>query len=375
MEDSRQPIRILHVTFNMGFGGTEQVIRQLVGNLPPESFHNEIVCIDGFVGDIGQQLSSGGTGIHTLSRGQGLDFGLARQLRRIIRQQRIDVVHCHQYTPFFYGWLASLGLRARVVFTEHGRFHPDRHRYKARLINPLMARMTSKLVAISDATREALVEYEFMPRSRIDVIYNGIQGFKKDYESAARLKHQLGIPASGFVLGTVSRLDPVKNQRMMLRAFQLSQAQCADVWLLMVGDGPDRDMLTDYAHELGVSDRVIFTGFQSEPASYLRAMDVFLLSSHTEGTSMTLLEAMSLGIPSVATAVGGNPEVIEDGYSGLLVPSEDDKSMADAIIRLQRGKGLRLELSSQCLQSFRQRFSVPTMIESYSHCYRCRPEA
>ncbi|PAV27039.1 glycosyltransferase [Tamilnaduibacter salinus] len=372
MEEHIRPIRILHVTFNMGFGGTEQVIRQLVQNLPADAYRNEIVCIDGFVGEMGQQLQSEGVTVQTLPRGQGLDVRLAGKLRRIIRRGGIDIVHCHQYTPFFYGWLASLGLSAQVVFTEHGRFHPDRYRYKARWINPLMARLTPALVAISQATREALVEYEFMPRCRIDVIYNGIQGFDPDAAGAAELRRELGIPASDTVLGTVSRLDPVKNQRMMLEAFQQFHQQHPDSWLLLVGDGPDRSRLEAYARELAVSDQVVFTGFQSRPSTYLQAMDVFLLSSHTEGTSMTLLEAMSLGIPPVVTDVGGNPEIVTHRQDGMLVPTEDPERMAQALEDIVSDPAFQQSLSATAKQTFNHRFSVEVMTDAYRRCYqRC----
>src|SRR5690606_15548443 len=105
-------------------------------------------------------------------------------------------------------------------------------------------------------------------------------------------------------------------------------------WLLMVGDGPDRAALEALARELDINARVIFTGFKTKPADFLAALDLFLLSSFTEGTSMTLLEAMSLGIPAVVTDVGGNPEIIEQGSTGLLTPSDDDRSFADAMLSL-----------------------------------------
>jgi glycosyltransferase involved in cell wall biosynthesis len=170
------------------------------------------------------------------------------------------------------------------MFTEHGRFHPDRHRYTALPINPLMP---PAIVSISEATRESLVRYEFIPRTKI--------------------RESLGIPEEAFVVGTVSRLDPVKNQPMMLRAFQ-SFSECnPNAWLLMVGGGPDRQHLEQLAIQLQISKRTVFTGYVNKPAQHPAAMDVFLLSSHTEGASMTLLEAMSLRIPPVEKILGATP--------------------------------------------------------------------
>lgn len=363
--------RILHVTFNMGFGGTEQVIRQLVMHLPRDQFSNEILCIDGEVGEMGQRLEAEqGITIHQLKRQPGLDWRLALDIRRLVKQQGITIMHCHQYTPWFYGWLGSLGTGVRRVFTEHGRFHPDRHRRKAWLVNKLMAATTDSVVAISRATREALVEYEFLPAAKIEVIYNGIETLASDPEQARELRAHLGIAGDDLVLGTVSRLDPVKNQRMMLKAFSLFAGKEPGCWLLIVGDGPDRAMLEEYARQLGIENRVIFTGFQSAPVRYLEIMDIFLLSSHTEGTSMTVLEAMSLGKPCILTRVGGNPELVEDQVSGILVQTENSNAMAAAIGELVENKALRHRLGEQAKATFERRFSASKMADNYLGCYQ-----
>lgn len=371
-ENEQQPNQgVLHITFNMGFGGTEQVIRQLLMHLPKDRFTNEILCIDGKVGEIGQGLEAEhGTRVHRLERQPGLDWRLALNIRRLIKHGDFSIVHCHQYTPWFYGWLGSLGTGVRLVFTEHGRFHPDTYRRKAWLINKFMALTTQHLVAISKATREALTEYEFIPRRWVQVIYNGIAPLKENPEKAEKLRESLGIPESGFVCGTVSRLDPVKNQRMMLKAFSMLHRDCDNNWLLMVGDGPDSTMLKQYAVELGIAERVVFTGFQSEPGPYLAAMDVFLLSSHTEGTSMTLLEAMSLGKPCVVTNVGGNPELVNHGVNGLLVPTDNPDAMFQAMAGLQKNSDQMESMGQKAQNRFHLEFAAEQMAQQYAGCYQ-----
>lgn len=370
MEQGPTPIRILHVTFNMGIGGTEQVIRQLVTGLPSDTCVSCVACIDGYVGEIGRQLQSYNIPVFALNRSPGIDRELVRNLRSKVRELGIDVVHCHQYTPWFYGWLATLGTGTPVVFTEHGRFHPDRYRYKALPVNLVMAMTTSAIVAISRATRSALAKYEFLPKSRVQVLYNGIRGLSRNTEGARVVRRELGIPDGDFVMGTVARLDPVKNQRMMLEGFAGILEEYSDSWLLMVGDGPDRAMLEEYAVTLGVDSRVIFTGFRDQPADYLAAMDLFLLTSHTEGTSMTLLEAMSLGIPAIATAVGGNVEIVDQEKSGLLIPTEQPAALTDAIRRLRRAPDLVDSLRAGSLGRFEARFSISHMVAGYRELYR-----
>ena len=364
-----QRIRILHITFNMGIGGTEQVIRQLVDHLPNETFENRIVCIDGFVGEIGKALSRQGVHVEAFSREPGFDRYLIGRIRQLITSWQPHIVHCHQYTPYLYGWLAALGKRTRVIFTEHGRFYPDRYRYKAFLVNALIARFTYSLVAISKATKEALVKYECMPRSRIKVIYNGLKGLERDPIATKALRESLGIPPNAFVVGTVARLDTVKNQPMMIKAFKLALDQLEDGRLLIVGDGPEREYLEGLAKDLGIDDRVIFTGFITAPQDYLATMDLFLLSSHTEGTSMTLLEAMSLGIPSVVTDVGGNPEIVVHGKTGIVTTPGDEVAFADAMVTLGQDEEAYRSMAAESKQLFESRFSVERMVENYGQLY------
>ncbi|AOY90155.1 glycosyltransferase [Marinobacter salinus] len=353
----------------MGIGGTEQVIRQLVDSLPDSMFTNIIVCIDGEVGELGKQLEQLGTEIIAFKRNPGLDFSLVKKIRHLIDTGSIDIVHCHQYTPWVYGTLAAVGKGKTVVFTEHGRFHPDRYRYKALLANRLLAMVTDSIVAISEATRSALARYEFIPKRRIEVIYNGIKPLKVTREDSERTKVSLGVPLGVPVLGTVARLDPVKNQGMMLDAFARVLERHPECRMVLVGDGPDRKMLEDRANILKITNRVIFTGFKTEPGLYLSIFDIFILSSHTEGTSMTLLEAMSLGIPCVVTDVGGNPEIVENEKSGILVPSRSDEQLAGALCRLIEDRSLRSYLGDAGLRRFEEGFSAAAMTDKYQSLY------
>lgn len=369
IQPPEKPLRVLHLTFNMGIGGTEQVIRQLVEGMRSEGIESEILCIDGHIGPIGEALQQSGIAVHAIARKQGFDWSLTAAIRKRVREGRFDVVHCHQYTPWVYGWLGALGTSGKVVFTEHGRFYPDRYRYKAMFINPIMAMLTPAIVAISSATKEALVKYEFIPGKKIRVIYNGIRPLQRDDLEVQKVRDSLGIPKEAFVIGTVSRLDPVKNQGMMLRAFREFAGKRTNTYLLMVGDGPDKEKLLLLANEYGISERTIFTGFINNPVHYLSAMNVFLLSSHTEGTSMTLLEAMSLEIPAVATRVGGNPEIIEDGVTGMLIEPDMASPFATAIDKLYQDPVLRQRMGKAARQRFDERFSASAMIYQYRKAY------
>jgi glycosyltransferase involved in cell wall biosynthesis len=367
-----QPKHILHITFNMQIGGTEQVIRNLVEGLDPAQYTSSILCIDGEIGPWGKELQAKGFKHFCWKRKPGLDTGLIRKIGQLIRSEGVDILHCHQYTPYSYGCLGSLLNRVPVIFTEHGRFYPDFGTTKRRCINPLLQLKTAAITAISAATKTALVEHENFSEHRIEVIYNGIadlaNGLQDDDKQA--LQHSLGLNPSDIVYGTISRLDTIKNQTMMIKAFAQAMAAQPALKLLIVGDGPERDTLQQLTAELRLNDAVIFTGFQANPQAYLSLMDVFLLPSLSEGTSMTLLEAMSFSKPSIATAVGGTPEILQHEKTGLLTDNKDQQGLCDAITTLAGDAALRSTYGNNARHSYEKRFTLSAMSQAYEALYQ-----
>ena len=176
----------------------------------------------------------------------------------------------------------------KVIFTEHGRFYPDRTSWKRKLVNPILNRITDYVTAISRATKQALIDYEYIPGERIEVIYNGIEPLVADPDGVAKLRHELGLTDDEKVVGTIARLDPIKNHQMMFRAFKRVLDRFPESRLILVGDGEERQNLEQLADHLAIRDKIIFTGYVSRPHNHLQLMDIFLLSSLSEGTSMTI---------------------------------------------------------------------------------------
>lgn len=365
-----KPLRVLHVTFDMRIGGTEQVIRNLIEANNTEHCEMSVFCIEEPVGPFGQHLIKAGVSIASANRREGFDLQIIRQLRAHIRALQVDVVHCHQYTPWVYGALAAFGTGARVMFTEHGRFFPDAARPKRRYVNPILMRMTKNITAISHATAEALEHYEYIPRSRVQVIHNGIAALAPDDASSPSVRREFDIQDDALLLGTIARFDPIKDHNMMLRAFSKVLAVHSDSRLIIVGDGETRPEIEALIDTLGIGDRVILTGYRPYPAKILAEIDVFLLSSLSEGMSMTLLEAMSLSKPCVVTNAGGNPEVIEDGINGFVTPVGDEAAFANAIIEIALDGELRARLGQASLELFRRKFTSEKMHAEYLKLYR-----
>ena len=359
--------RVAHVTFDMGIGGTEQVICQLVRGTP--DMKHMVVCIDGGPGAMGQALSDEGVAVHALCRKPGLDLQLARELRRLVQRFGVDILHCHQYTPFVYGSLSALGSPVRVIFTEHGRFYPDRSSWKRRLVNPLLAAQADAITAISRATAGALEEFEGIPRPRIQVIYNGIDQESAGSFDRSSLLAELGVPEDATVVGTIGRLDTIKNFPMMIKAFARIAADYPKLYLVIIGDGPERENLQSVVRTYGLDGRVRLTGFIDNPRRYLEVFGAFLLSSFSEGTSMSLLESMVAGRPSVVTRVGGNAELVQDGETGLVVDSEDEAGFSDAIDRLLAQPAAADLLGAAARARYLEMFTVEHMTEQYRQLY------
>lgn len=353
----------------MAIGGTEQVIRQIVENTDRERFNPSILCIDGKIGALGEQLQSSGQQITAFARKPGFDFSLIAELRKHILENDIHVVHCHQYTPYIYGLFAAITASAKTIFTEHGRFYPDSRKWKRTLVNPILSLATYAITAISKATAQALVDFENFPQNKISVVYNGIADFDQTESNRTDLLAELGIPESNLIIGTISRLDPIKNQSMILKGFASILRTHPNCSLIIVGDGPIREQLEMEAKSLNIQKNTTFTGFKIDPQRYLRVMDIFLLPSLSEGTSMTLLESMALSKPSIVTNVGGNPEIVEHKKTGLVIPNKDEAKFRDALFALLDDKETR-ELYGQAARScYAQTFTVEKMISAYQEIY------
>lgn len=363
-------IKVLHLTYDMRIGGTEMVIKNLIiGNADP-NVSMSIYCIEAPIGPWGCELQNNGTQITVHERRPRLDFSLIKSLRKHIKQNEIDVIHCHQYTPWVYGALAAAFTKTKVLFTEHGRFYPDVSSFKRRLINPILLSLTSSCTAISKATSKALCKYEFFPSAKVKVIYNGVTPLKPDLKACDELKKKYCIAEYDFIFGTVARLDPIKNQTMMIQAFAEVLKKIPNALLIIVGDGEEKEKLHSLVDELAINKSVVFTGFVPNPVNHIQIMDVFLLSSFSEGTSMTLLEAMSLGKPCVVTDAGGNKEIISHSQTGFVVENGNAEEFALEMYRMFENRKLYLEMRANASDDFKSRFDETIMQANYNEIYK-----
>jgi len=204
----------------------------------------------------------------------------------------------------------------------------------------------------------------------VQFIPNGIDGsFYQDPPPRSELLNELGLNESIKLVGIVARLDPIKNHALLINAMKIVHERIPEARLIVVGDGPLRGELEQLTSELDLKDVVIFIGERSDVPRILSGLDLFVLSSLSEGMSITLVEAMAAGLPIVVTDVGGNPLLITSGDNGLLVPSNDCKAMNDEITRLLNDRVLSKRLGSEARDRFNAKFTLHKMIEKHREIY------
>ena len=359
--------RILQLLHGLNTGGAE-ILADRLGRRLSDIYDVSFACLDN-VGEIGEQLIASGYRVEQLQRGAGIDFGCVRRLASVVRDQRIDLIHAHQYTPFFYA-MASRMLRAGqpILFTEHGRFLPDYPRRKRMLFNRTMLRRKDRLVAVGNDVKRALVENEGLPTERIDVIYNGIPvaAFDPDRfpDASCQLRQEIGLPPDAVVAVQVARLDYLKDHCTAIRAIAKA-AESSDIHLVVVGEGPERQKMEQEIRELKICEHVHLLGLRQDVPKVLAGADILLLTSISEGIPLTLIEGMAARLPIVSTDVGGVSEIVGDQVHGFLCPAKDSDALAERLVRLGNDPTLREQMGLAGCKEACGRFSEKMMHDQY----------
>jgi len=371
------PIRVGFVLHVMQVAGAEVLVAETIRRLGPR-IDPVILCLDA-VGQLGERLQAEGVRVIAYGRKAGMDLGVSRRMARDIRAARLQVLHAHQYTPFFYAGLAArlCRPRPRVIFTEHGRHYPDVISSKRRLANRLVfAHLADRVNAVCEFSARSLAEKDGFGGGPIEVIPNGIDRPKYEALSdipATRLR--LGLDPARKYIACVARFHPVKDHRTLLEAFATVARTRPDTDLLLVGDGALRPDLERLTSQYGLCNRVHFLGVRDDVADILRVVDVFTLTSVSEAASITLLEAMAAARPVVVTAVGGNPEIVRDGVDGLLAPRGDAHAISAALLRVLGDDDLARRLGSSGARRVAETYLLDRTVERYYELYAAEAEA
>ena len=330
----RSPVRVLELRSAVGSGGGPEKTILLGAARADRARYAVTVCyirdLRDRAFDLDQRAAAMQVDFEPLTERHSFDLGVVPKLHRLIRRLQIDIVHAHDYKTDALAWLVSGVAGAIPMSTVHGWSSFSRkEQFYYWWDKRFLARYPS-IIAVSSKIKSQLLETGARPAD-VQVIHNGIDAeqFRPDPAVRARMRRELGIPDGRVVLGAVGRLSHEKRFELLIEA--ASRLQNDNVRVVLVGEGDERGRLESCARQLGMADRVTLTGHRSDVREVHQIFDVYVQTSDTEGISNSVLEAMALRTPIVATDVGGTSELIADGVHGVLVPKGDLVRLTAAI--------------------------------------------
>jgi glycosyltransferase involved in cell wall biosynthesis len=365
----KKPV-LAYVVNSLNPGGTEKLVVEM-GLAFAGEFELQVYCLDE-PGSWASRLRDAGIAVHGMWRQPGIDLSVPVRLARMLRESGAQIIHAHQCSAWFYAALSRLiNPGPKLLLEEHGRFWPEPDNAKRRFVNrQLINRLTHRFIAVSQDIATRLARYEGIPAERIEVIYNGVDAIPRpSVEEIAQRRIALGLSPDDFVVGTVGRFDPIKNLPMLVDAIAKVCRTNERVKGLLIGDGPQREVIAQRVRDAGLAGRIILTGHRDDARMLLPCMDLFVLASFSEGTSVALLEAMSAGLPAAVTAVGGNPEIVLDGKTGWVVASDDAPALTQVFTRALSDSQSCKAFGEAGHQRFESRFTMAAMLASYRGVY------
>ena len=355
---------VAHVIYRLDIGGLENGLVNLINRMPDDRYRHAILCLNGytdFSSRIGKHVE-----LIDIGKKEGQDMGMHLRLWKAFMKLKPDIVHTRNLAALeaaVPAWLAGVKIR---IHGEHGRDVNDldgknrKYRFVRRLYSPFITRY----IALS-RDLECYLERDIgIRRSRIAQIYNGVDSSKF---------HPSASQGEQFVIGTVGRMQAVKDQITLARAFvrmlEIAPQYRAKARLLMVGDGPLKIEAMKILEASGFGELAEFPGSSNDVPEMMGKMDLFVLPSLAEGISNTILEAMSCGLPIIATDVGGNPELVENGKTGLIVPPADPERMALSMLTYLSDQDLAIRHGKASRERIEMHFSMEAMVRNYMHVY------
>lgn len=370
MEKSK--LKIVHVVLSLDIGGMENVIANIISKIDKKAFTVIVVCLLN-KGPLVAKVEKMGAKVLLVKRMvRGFSLLYPYSLLSVLKKEEPDLIHSHSGS-----WLTAAITSKYTgiphIYTEHGRHYPD-----PKLIiflEGLYSRFTKKIVAVSPMLAGYLKKTLKINSDKIELIENGVDiAHYRPQEKCAAIKNELGLSPDTKVIGIIARLSKVKNHYILLLAFKQIISKKKNVRLLIVGDGPEHLNIENAIKELGLSKYCFLLGERHDIPELLSVMDVFVLPSLSEGTSLSLLQAMSCGKPVIVSKVGGNLKIVKNGVTGFLVPASPPELLAEALGQILTHDHLAKTLGLEARKLIFQKFNLDEMVKKYESLYRwsCR---
>ena len=351
-----RPLRVCHVSLTLKTGGLERLLADIARHHHAAQCRPEFLALTD-VGRFADVIREAGCRVHTLSPAGR--FGQLRQMVRLFHAGRFDVVHTHNTYPHIYGSIAARMARVPVVVnTRHGQ--RAGHGWKSRTQFRWASRLVDRIIAVSDDAAQLCVNADGVSPGKVMRVWNGI-----DVED-----FQFTGPAAAPVAISVARLSAEKDFPTLLHAMSIAVRDVPDLLLKLVGDGPERRHVEQLTRQLNLTRHVEFLGDRSDVPALLAGAGFFVTASLTEGISLTLLEAMAVGLPVIATSVGGNSEIVDAPRTGQLVPPGDAAGLAAAMVEMCRQPDCWQALGQAGRERVEEHFDVRRMVSDYERLYR-----
>ncbi|MDP1526752.1 MAG: glycosyltransferase [Rhodocyclaceae bacterium] len=368
--------RILHLITRLPIGGAERLLLGILRNLDPTQFESVVCCIQDR-GELAEEAEAMGLPVIALNMMQrgGHDRLVVPALRKLMRDQRIDLVHTHLYHANLYGRLAARKEGIPAIASVHNTY--KKRKWYRHLINRWLARDTFVITAGSEDVERDLLEVDRLPKSKVVRLPNSIDLSRVETTmGVAEAKQHFGFAATDIVIGTVGRAEEQKGHAFLLEAFaKLRQRPDGErLKLLLVGDGRLLPQLKESAANLGIAKACCFPGSIAHLAEVYRAIDLFAMPSLWEGLSLAMLEAMASGLPIVATEVGGAHDVLGDNRFGLLVSPHDAGALETALVKLLDAPDACARMAMAGKARVHADYSVTALTQQLARLYRAATE-
>ncbi len=366
-------IRILHLTKGTELYGAQRVILNLVENSNSERFDSSIATLVSnrhARGIFIEEIKKRGGKVITIKCEKRIDIKALQQLINILKKNNFDILHCHEMKSRLYGLIAARARNIPVVTTNHNWTGANWLVKVYEYLDVLYIRFFNQIVAVSEELKLLMLKFK-VPAKRISVIINGInlKEFQDNRKDISFLKKKIGIKNGIKIIGNVGRLSVEKGHKLFLTTAKLIKKEFPAIKFVIVGDGPLERELKIYVDKLGLKDSVFFSGFCGDIQQIYSIMDIYLSTSVVEGTPMAMMEAMAMGVPAVATDVGGISRIIHHNKNGILLKNNDPWEIAETILMLLRNPSELARLASNAKMTIQQQYSALKMTKQYEHIY------
>jgi glycosyltransferase involved in cell wall biosynthesis len=358
----------MQVTFGMSIGGMERVIMELCRYVDPSRYKLSICCISkrGPLADI---MEAEGVPVYFCQNQSKVGKYLRGfELARVFASRKVDLLHTHHMPAFIDSTVGAQIARVPILInTDHCKQYPIERHWQ--VLENGASRLADTVVAVSHHTRNELIQYQRMAPEKVQVIYNGIDVKLRRPEKPADIRRELGLQPDDIVFGTAARLEAQKGLELLIDAAPLVLKRIPKARFLIVGGGSLEIDLRQRADALGLGREVIVTGYRTDAVDLMQTFDCFVQTSLFEGMPMALLEAMALNKPIVATAVGGVPEVVEDGVCARLISTRDPQDLSDALVGVTADPVVRKRIGDAGRQRYERNFTAAAMVSQYERLY------